>query len=102
MLSVEFMLACLIQATERGKLRWRRGFRPNCFIALLEIGAVRIERFQNALRVVFLDANGISRWEFFCLCRSPHSPIGELFDLIEATEKIRRQVVKEMIQELNG
>lgn len=102
MLTIEFMLACLIQATERGKLRWRQGFRHNCFIALLDHGALRVERFQNALRLVFLDANGVPRWEFFCLCRSPHSPIGELFDLIEATEKVRRQAVNEMLQELNG
>ena len=102
MLTLEFMLACLIQATEQGKLRWRRGLRQNCFIALLDTGAVRIERFRNALRVVFLGANGIPRWEFFCLCRSPHSPIGELFDLIEATEKVRRQVVDEMLEELKG
>lgn len=102
MLTIEFMLACLIQATERGKLRWRRGFRRNCFIALLDHGALRVERFQNALRLVFLDANGVPRWEFFCLCRSPHSPIGELFDLIEATEKVRRQAVNEMLQELDG
>ena len=102
MLTVEFMLACLIQATERGKLRWRRGFRQNCFIALLENGAVRIEKFQNVLRLIFIDAYGVPLWEFYLWCRSPHSPIGELFDLIEATEKVRRQVVKELIQELNG
>jgi hypothetical protein len=102
MLTMEFMLACLIQATERGRLRWRRGFRQNCFVAVLETGGLRIERCQNALRLIFLDGTGIPRWEFFLWCRSPHSLIGELFDLIEATEKVRRQVVKEMLQELNG
>lgn len=102
MLTMEFILACLIQATEQGKLRWQRGFRRNCFIALLDHGALRVERVQNALRVIFLDGTGVPRWEFFCLCRSPHSPIGELFNLIEATEKVRRQVVNEMLQELDG
>lgn len=102
MLTVEYMLACLIQATERGKLRWRRGFRQKCFIALLDNGAVRIEKFQNALRLIFIDINGVPRWEFFLWCRSPDSSIGELFDLIEATEKVRRRVVKEMLHELNG
>lgn len=102
MLTVEFMLACLIQATERGKLRWRRGVRKNCFIALLDNGAVRVEKLQNALRLIFIDTNGVPRWEFFLWCGSPDSPIGELFELIEATEKVRRQVVKEMLHELNG
>lgn len=102
MITVELMLACLIQATERDKIRWRRGFRHNCYLAILNNGALRVERCRNVLRLVFLDCSGMPRWEFFCRCESPDSPIGDLFELIEATEKVRRQVIKEMLQELNG
>ena len=102
MLRFELFLACLLHETEQDKIRWRRGFRRNCYIAILNNGALRIERYWNVLRLVFLDSSGMPRWEFFCHCQDPDSPVGDLFDLIEATEKARRQVVKKMLQELNG
>lgn len=102
MFVIELLIACLMRATEVGRVQWRQGFSGNRYVAVVENGAVRIERIRSSVVLTVLDNRGMARLQFVCDSPNPGSPLRTLFHLVRATEQSDRDAVEEMLAELEG
>lgn len=92
----ELLIACLMQATESGRVRWRQGFSEDRYVAVLENAALRIERDGRRVTLTFLDGRGVPRLEFVERSADSGTPLAALFRLARTTERFRRQAVEEL------